>query len=295
MEVLFVIKGGCRLVVDGAVCEMSAGDLMIINSDVPHNSTAISRDAVICGVHLDVRHFERLGLPRFADRHYRCRTFLHGPSFQSRVKPMKSFIARLILDQTGHPEEAMTHSLAAQMLAAYIYRYIPFDKEEAGNWPLRADSRRRVAAIMESAGNHADPKQLSQIAHAQGLTLAHLSRLFKKQLGIGFREYSINLRLDRAAASLRLTKDSIADIMLENAFGNSAVFYRKFRERFGRSPAEYRNALPDDPRPTSLVASDPQVHAILVGLAASVGEAAQAAIGIRRMRHVQMRAPHSAV
>lgn len=293
MEIIFVLKGACRLVVDGTVCELASGDVMIINADVPHNSSSMSHDATICGVHLDLGHFERMGLPGLSERVFRCRTFLHGPSFMARVAPMKALIARLILDQANSPEEEMAHHIAAQLLATYIFRFMPYDLPDAMEAALNTNSQKRIAAILESLGDRPDILQLGMIAHDQDLTLSHLSRLFKKHLGVGYREYSIGLRLDRAAQDLRLSKESITAIMERYGFGNSAMFYRKFKERFGKSPAEYRIAAPAAAHFPAATA-DAATQELLLSLAGQVGAAAQAAIGFHKLRRVSVRAPHAA-
>lgn len=295
MEILFVLRGSFRLVVDGQACEMGADDVIIINSDVPHNSTSISRDALICGVHLDLMHFERMGLPGFAARHYLCRTFLHSRSFMNRVAPMKAFIARLILDQASQPEEAMVRQTVANLLACYVYRAIPHEKVDASSARLRSDSRSRILRIMNTLEGQDDAQHLSEIAQAEGLTLSHLSRLFKRHLGIGYRDYSQNLRLDAAAEELRITDDTIGAVMERMGFGNPAVFYNKFRSRFGCSPAEYRRGSRPMRRQSILTDEDAaQAHTILLCHAAGIAKASELAVGftLSGRRQLVLNAPH---
>ena len=297
MEILFVLRGTFRLVVDGQACEMNQDDMIIINADVPHNSTSISRDALISGVHLDVAHFERIGLPGFASRQYLCRTFLHSRSFMSRVAPMKALMARLILDQANHPEETMVRQTIANLLACYIYRWIPHDKVDAAGTQLRSDSRNRILRIMDTLGGQDESQHLSEIAEAEGLTLSHLSRLFKRHLGIGYRDYSQNLRLDNSAEELRTTDHTIGVIMERNGFGNPAVFYNKFRARFGCSPAEFRRGR-RPLKPQSMLTEEDAAEAqkILSAHAIGVGKAAELAIGlsVTGRRQITLSAPHNA-
>ncbi|MFT3999783.1 MAG: AraC family transcriptional regulator [Rhizobium sp.] len=297
MEILFVLRGSFRLVVDGQTCEMNQDDMIIINADVPHNSTSISRDALICGVHLDAGHFERLGLPGFASRQYLCRTFLHSRSFMNRVAPIKALMARLILDQTNHPEEAMARQTIANLLACFIYRWIPYEKADAAGTQLRSDSRNRILRIMDTLGDNDENQHLSEIAEAEGLTLSHLSRLFKRHLGIGYRDYSQNLRLDSSADELRTTDHTISVIMERNGFGNPAVFYNKFRARFGCSPAEFRRGS-RPLKPQSMLTEEDAAEAqrILAAHTVNVGKAAELAVGLTATgkKQVVLSAPHNA-
>lgn len=296
MEILFVLRGRFRLVVGGQTCEMGEDDLIVINADVPHNSTSISRDALICGVHLDAAHFERMGLSGFATRHYLCRTFLHSRSFMTKVLPIKALMARLILDQVERPEEALVRQTIANLIACYIYRWIPYEAAGVDSGPLRPDSRHRILRIMDTLDGQDDARHLSAIAEAEGLTLSHLSRLFKRHLGIGYRDYSQNLRLDSCAGDLRATDDTISVIMERNGFGNPAVFYNKFRARFGCSPAEFRRGR-RPMRPQSLLTDEDAAEALtrLTGFAAGVGKAAELAVGLGgpARRQIVINGPHN--
>lgn len=296
MEILFVLRGQFRLVVDGQVCDMAESDVIIINSNVPHNSTSISPDALICGVHLDAAHFDRMGLPGFASRHYLCRTFLHTRSFMERVAPLKAFIARLILDQTRHPEETMVRYIVAHLLATFVYRAIPFEEAGEQTRQLRSDSRDRVRKILDTIGKKENPP-LSEIARSERLTIAHLSRMFKRHIGLGYREYCQNLRLDNAAEELRTLDCTIATIMERNGFGNPAVFYNRFRERFGCSPANYkRGRRPAGPQSNLTDEDNVTAQRILSRYGSEVGAAADMAIGLypSERKHQVLRALHSA-
>jgi len=297
MEILFVLRGCFRLVVDGQTCEMNQDDVIVINADVPHNSTSISRDALICGIHIDAAHYERMGLPGFGTRQYLCRTFLHSRSFMLKVAPIKAFMARLILDQINHPEEVMVRDTIANLLACYIYRWIPHEMSDTSNSQLRSDSRNRILRIMNTLSEKDESQDLSEIAAAEGLTLSHLSRLFKRHVGIGYRDYSQNLRLDKAAEELRTTHHTIATIMEHNGFGNPAVFYNRFRERFGSSPAEFRRGRRALKPQSHLTEEDSvEVQKVLSIHAGGVGKAADLAVGLIAggKRQIVVSAPHNA-
>jgi AraC-like DNA-binding protein len=297
MEILFVLRGSLKLVVDGQICEMNQDDVIIINADVPHNSASNSLDALICGVHLDASHFERMGLRGFGARQYLCRTFLHNRSFMQKVAPIKAFMARLILDQTNLAEEMMVRDTIASLLACYIYRTIAHEQSDAACSQLRNDSRNRILRIMDTLGGRDVSQHLGEIAEAEGLTISHLSRLFKRHLGIGYRDYSHNLRLDNAAEELRNTDSTIGVIMERNGFGNPAVFYNKFRSRFGCSPAEFRRGRRSLKPQSALTKEDAaEAQKLLAIYAANIGMASELAVGltVAGRKHLTLSAPHSA-
>jgi AraC family transcriptional regulator len=62
------------------------------------------------------------------------------------------------------------------------------------------------------------------------------------------KQYTQRLRLERAAARLAASDDSVIDVALEAGFTSHEVFTRAFRRHFGRTPARYRaGALRDAP------------------------------------------------
>lgn len=71
-----------------------------------------------------------------------------------------------------------------------------------------------------------------------------VSRLLKKHTGQNFKELLQQRKLQQAAYLLTNTALA-ADAILESiGYENSSYFYRKFREKYGCSPAEYRRAQP---------------------------------------------------
>lgn len=68
----------------------------------------------------------------------------------------------------------------------------------------------------------------------------HISRLFQQQLGRGFASYLADLRLRRAADLLTRTNLSVKEVAAAVGFGHASNFYRRFVDRFGVAPSDYR-------------------------------------------------------
>ncbi len=81
---------------------------------------------------------------------------------------------------------------------------------------------------------------LDQLADAMGVSRFHLSHLFSGKLGIGFKEYLNNLRVEYAKGLLRTTDTPIANIYKVSGFENQRTFNRVFKENTGASPRDYR-------------------------------------------------------
>jgi len=89
-----------------------------------------------------------------------------------------------------------------------------------------------------------EPLGVDDLARAAGLSRAHFSRAFKTAFGESPRAYLLTRRLERAAALLRTTDRSIADVCLSVGLQSLGSFTTSFSRMFGMSPAAYRAAHP---------------------------------------------------
>ena len=69
----------------------------------------------------------------------------------------------------------------------------------------------------------------------------YISRLLKKHVNANFKELLQQRKLQQAAYLLTQTTLTVEAVMEAIGYDNSSYFYRKFREKYGCSPKEYRN------------------------------------------------------
>jgi len=89
-----------------------------------------------------------------------------------------------------------------------------------------------------------EPLDVNDLAHAAGLSSAHFSREFRRAFGESPHGYLLTRRLERAAALLRGTDRSVADICFSVGLQSVGSFTTSFTRTFGCSPTAYRTAAP---------------------------------------------------
>jgi AraC-like DNA-binding protein len=89
-----------------------------------------------------------------------------------------------------------------------------------------------------------EPLDVAALARAAKLSPAHFSREFRREFGASPHQYLLNRRLERAAALLRSTDRSVADICFTVGLRSVGSFTTSFGRRFGLSPTRYRAAHP---------------------------------------------------
>ncbi|HMI71392.1 MAG TPA: AraC family transcriptional regulator [Solirubrobacteraceae bacterium] len=89
-----------------------------------------------------------------------------------------------------------------------------------------------------------DPLDVSTLAQAARLSPAHFSREFRRAFGEAPHKYLLTRRLERAAALLRSTDHSVADICFTVGLSSVGSFTTSFGRTYGMTPTAYRAAHP---------------------------------------------------
>lgn len=89
-----------------------------------------------------------------------------------------------------------------------------------------------------------EPLGVDELASAAGLSRAHFSREFRRAFGESPHAYLLTRRLERAAALLRTSDRSIADVCFSVGLQSVGSFTTSFSRTYGMSPAAYRETFP---------------------------------------------------
>ncbi|MBO0441208.1 helix-turn-helix domain-containing protein [Candidatus Enterococcus ikei] len=152
--------------------------------------------------------------------------------------------------------EALVHLMAAyfkqnEETELEIYQHLftlltqlvkNFKKEVIAVPQITADlTDDRMNRLLEQIQKDYDqPISLEMLAENSGISYYHLSRSFKKQVGVTFTEYLNQIRLMHAAEALVLTSQSVIKVALNSGFSNAKSFHQVFKKQYGLTPANYR-------------------------------------------------------
>jgi len=89
-----------------------------------------------------------------------------------------------------------------------------------------------------------EPLDVPALARAAHLSPAHFSREFRRAFGETPHQYLLTRRMERAAALLRTTDRTVADICVTVGLSGVGSFTTTFGRTFGLSPTAYRAAYP---------------------------------------------------
>src|SRR5450755_2271689 len=100
---------------------------------------------------------------------------------------------------------------------------------------------KQVQPVMAFAARNLDEDvSLAALAQQAGLSVFHLHRVFSAAAGETPKQFTLRLRLDRAAVLLLTSRSSVLDVALSVGFQSHEAFCRAFRKKFGVTPRAYR-------------------------------------------------------
>lgn len=111
----------------------------------------------------------------------------------------------------------------------------------AGSWAQSEHMSQRLALVLEYLGtNFKKSISLSEIASKASLTPSAFSRFFVKCTGKTFTTYLNDLRITYSCNQLIHSDLDVLSICFQSGFNNVSNFNRRFKNRKGITPKEYR-------------------------------------------------------
>jgi transcriptional regulator GlxA family with amidase domain len=105
-------------------------------------------------------------------------------------------------------------------------------------------ARHLLSAKDLADARYSETISVADMARAARLSQAHFSREFRRTFGESPHQYLLTRRLERAAALLRTTDWSVADVCVAVGLSSVGSFTTSFGRMFGKSPTAYRESFP---------------------------------------------------
>ena len=129
--------------------------------------------------------------------------------------------------------DSPAESLIGELVMDYVAESRFVHRREPPQWLSRA---------LENL--HADPvnHSLSTIAADLDLHPVHVSRMFKRYLGMTVSQYQRQMRLQRATRALLESRESLAELAGDHGYADQSHMTREFSRATNWSPAKLRCA-----------------------------------------------------
>ena len=138
------------------------------------------------------------------------------------------------------PTEVSAENIFHKKALAY-YICGEFEKGREYTPEAAQQSDRLLTSLLLYADKHFCTACLLRDAASEiGYDYTYVSKLFKRRIGISFRQYVNGLRIAQSKQLLRSTPKSVEEIAEASGFSSLRAFDREFREQTHMTPSQYR-------------------------------------------------------
>ena len=91
--------------------------------------------------------------------------------------------------------------------------------------------------------DYSQPMSLSDAARIAGLETKHFGKLFKRDVGIGFKEWTTRIRIQLAKDAIEKQHEPLTDIAFAVGFQDFRTFERAFKKQTELTPLQFRRRM----------------------------------------------------
>jgi len=247
VEVIYMCKGTTTHMIDGNRVLLEEGDLLFLNQNavqeiLPAGAEDIAINFIILPQFFDMA-FEMIG----ADDNL-LRDFLVGSLCEDSrrtsylyfhvadVLPIQNLMENMIWSLLNNQmNKRSCNQLTMGLLFLHLLNHI--EKVETGG---KAYHQEFEVTVLNYVETHYRDGSLSELAELMGYSVYWLSHEIRKRTGKTYKELVQTKRMNQAAYMLTNSRVPVAEIIQKIGYDNTSYFHRKFKERYGVSPKEFR-------------------------------------------------------
>lgn len=240
IEMTLVLSGEQHIWVEENEYILTEGDFLIIDYEKIHHSIAIKNTDTIT-FQFKSGFIENI-IPEFDSSKIYCTTTeikdtLDYYVFQTIIE---LFCYMVNTYEKTAPKLGIDFYGYFHLFIYYIIQQCSITTEEKEKHSKNTYIKQLLSFINKHYSENINLQVLSDTFH---LSPEYISRIIKSEIGKGFKDYLIHLRLDHAVILMKNTSKTLLSISEECGFSNNKSFIKYFKEKYKVSPSEYRKNL----------------------------------------------------
>ncbi len=241
LEFITVCEGSFECVVNDKRYVAYAGDVIFINSGIPHSTNKLTP----C----------KTGLVQFRENEWTdgniTKIIKYSMRFQSQLSyPVAVFNDKDLfmameelfseVEEKRRSYEIFVKSLVYRVMGILYRKGVLSDAERVYN---TREVQKILPALYLVNSSYAEDVTLERASEELGFDRSYFCRIFKAATGATFTEYLNFVRICKAERMLRDARDSILEISEAVGFSSVSYFNRIFKKYRGCSPRAYRTMV----------------------------------------------------
>lgn len=246
-ELLYCLKGGYELMVERQRFILRSGDAALIHPQEPHQTRTIdAEESAYLVLKFTPESLYSANHPQYEMKyifpylHFSFRRSDVYTKAQLKESGMESLLLR-IFEERQRAEYGYEMAVRADISRALLWFIRAWHKENVG---LAIDERTlpRLQKALLFIEDHLDEAlNVGMVAEYMGMGESTFSRFFSRAAGSAFPAYVRALRLNRAAARLVESDESITEIAMACGFSSASYLILCFRQQYRMTPAQFRS------------------------------------------------------
>ena len=236
------VSGRIAYIINGKAVVLSEKDILLINSNIPH--TWMAEDKTVCTSIAYYPHM--LLLNNYCTQFLPYLKVLYSHSFPSLYIPASDYywqsmqsVLKDILDiyeKQDKGYDAFIHNRAVDLSLLFVQKLF-----REGRMEIFSNSGTTLLHAVDYIREHfTEDIGVHDVAVHIGLNSNYFSHYFKCRLGMSCKRYINIQRIEKSAALLVNSDQSILQIVYDCGFNSVSAFYNAFVSYYAMSPAKYR-------------------------------------------------------
>lgn len=236
LEILYILTGQMTAVIQAETYELSAGDILIINSEDIHMTQTHGEETQYLLLQISASQLQKF----FSDVHLLRFDTLIPASADTAYTPGRFLMEMCTVfsdKKDGYPLlfSARLHELLYELYRHHS-KWVPADIHSFGKQNISQITR----IIDWIQAHYQESITLNDASAHLGFSREYFCRLFKKYTGQTFLEYVNDIRAMRFYDDLTHSDESITMLMERHGIRNYKVFLHTFRKLYGTTPQKIR-------------------------------------------------------
>ncbi|QIQ21111.1 helix-turn-helix domain-containing protein [Zophobihabitans entericus] len=245
VTLLYVIKGQVDVTSEELCVTLYTGDLLLINNNTEYEIQSEQENIVIT---LEVSNFY---FSRYYKNYFYHKYILLPQNYadfkRKYVENIQLLLAKMMVAYIKSSEEAALE--INRQLSEILLILVSFFKEKnISTYKNNSAYSSRIEKTIQFLDSHYNQDvSLQKMAEREHVSFAYLSRLFKKEVGIGFMQYLTKLKFQHAVHDLINTSKPVYRIIEDHGFSNTKQFINLFKKVYNNTPNQFRNEYKKKP------------------------------------------------
>lgn len=235
IEILYMIDNAAEIQTTASF-KLKENDIVVFNASEEH-ALRCDRNAIVFRLLIPYRLLGKLSADEFI--FFQCNSALYTASNYSNLIRL---VERLVLRYLNlHMDDLSELSSLLFQIIHELFENYKVDRDKIGQYSKKYQGVKIDRILNYIHMHYSEPLNLPDLTKYFNLSETYISRYFKEKVGKNYLAYLNDVRIQNATFDLCQTDHSVTEIALDNGFSTPSVFNRHFREKYGKTPSEYRN------------------------------------------------------